>query len=156
MKSNFYIASITFGLFLTGDINVYAQHGPMLCICFEPDTDYIDLSFSEDSTMVAFNIVLEGFETNVQRQKAWEEYRMGSPTEDRYPIFYNVYATSREPEKRTSLHELDDCAALITVDEYRSEDFRYPPGVGGSRIIFIQKMSDGTFHKWIAVQETVE
>jgi len=150
MKNNFHIASIAFGLFLIGALNVYAQEEHRLCVCFEPDNDTIDLSFSIDSSIVAFNIVLEGFETEEQRQQAWKKYRQGPPTEERYPVFYNVYVTNRKPEKVTSLEKLDKCSVLISVDEFRSENFKYPPGMRGSRIAFIQKKSDGLFLKWNA------
>lgn len=131
--------------------NVFGQqHWPMVCICFENDTEFINANIREDSTFTSFSIVKGGFETEEQRKKVVEEYRRQVDPYQPPPSFTINFISSWKPEKIMSIKEIDNCVALVTVDEFRKDDFRSPSGTRSDLYSFIKKLPDGTFLKWIA------
>lgn len=137
-------------------INAYTQNNSNLCICFNSNTKYIDLSFSEDSTLVAFNIAREGYETEEKREEVKKEYENKFP---RIPIpiqfYYNYYSVNK-PQIIDTIKEVDDCIDLVSVYEYRRKDFSPPKNASSNLAIFIQRLPNGTYLKWEAIIMAIE
>lgn len=125
-----------------------AQKKPQLCICFTEKTKYIEVNTSEDSTKTSFTIVRGGFETKEKRKKNLENYQAGPPSASGQPSFTINYYTSKRPERIDLINSNDECEFFITLDQFRQKEFGFPKGIGGSQVIFLKKLPDGSFLKW--------
>lgn len=126
--------------------NVFSQSN--FCICFHKDTKYIKYGVSKDSTLTSFGITNKGYETEAKRKKAFEDYRKRGPVN--YPIFTTNYISGK-PINIISINDVN-CAIVVSVEDFRQQNFNYPPGVGSSVVYFIKKQSDDNFLVWKAFQ----
>lgn len=136
------------GFILLCTISGYSQITPKLCICFDEDTKYISIGYiSGDSTFAGFSIVREGYETEEKRKKAKKRHQKKFPHSPHITMYYNFYAVMK-PVKINSIKAVDECIEVVTVNEYRQDEFKEPENASDGLFIFIKKLPDGTFLKW--------
>lgn len=137
------------GLIAITGLNSYAQSNSKLCIIFDKNTKYISVDIPNDSTGASFTIVREGFETKEKREKAmkkWlEAHRIAIS-----PTFYYNFVSIHKPVKIDSKKELDECIKIVSVNEYRKDEFEEPKNASDGLFIFIKKLPNGTYLKWMA------
>jgi len=133
-----------FSSFAINWVNGYSQQTSVICIYFEEDTEFLNVSIREDLTFTSFIIVQKGFETEEQRRKVLEEYHHQVDSYQPPPSFTINFLSTSKPEKVISIDE-SQCLRLVTVNDLRKE------GLGGSLVMFINKLPDDKFLKWIAV-----
>lgn len=133
-----------------------AQDISRLCIYFEQHEKNMEMSFNKDSTSVAFNILRKGFETIEKRKSAKEEFYKGNFHSEPPVDFYIVFLSNRKPDKFKSLKNINGCAVKICLSRYRESDFKYPDGVGDSKVYLVQKFQNGIFLKWNAIMMASE
>jgi len=132
-----------------------------LCICFDEDSENINLSFNQDSSFIAFNIIIEGFETEERREnarrKAKEEHKSSMLLTYTEPVFVKVYL-SDEAKSITGNREevILACKSEVSLDEFRKENFKPTQGNSGSRVYFITEMKDNLFKMWGAIVDPNE
>jgi len=127
-----------------------------LCICFDKDSTYIKLSYNQDSSFVALNITIEGYETEEAREKAKreaiEKHKSSMLLTYSDPIFVKVYLSNNE-STIAGVHDkiFSSCSASIPLSLFRKENFPLPEGTSESRVYFISKIGKDLFKKWSAV-----
>lgn len=125
-------------------INGYSQQSPVLCICFEEGTEFLNVSTRVDSAFTSFSIVQKGYETEEKRKELLEEYHRQVDPYQPPPSFKINYLSTSKPEKVFSIDE-SKCLRVVSIHEFRKHE------LGGSLVIFIKKLSNDKFLKWIAV-----
>lgn len=131
-----------------------SQNPEKLCVCFFQGNDYIDIKIqNRDSTYTYFKVVREGFETEEAREIAFKQYR--SNLFDLPPNFYLTFIAVERPIKFDSIDEIN-CAATISLNEYRKNSYKRPVGTHSNLFVFIQENTDKTFLKWNVLMESIE
>lgn len=141
---------LAFTIIVVATSCVYAQSNSKLCILFDENSKYIDMNTSKDSMSAAFNIVMEGYETEEKRKKAKREW---AKREDRVaggPHFYYNFFSVNKPIKIKSIKSLTECVAIVTVDEFRQDEFSETNNISDALVFFIKKLPNGSFLKWEA------
>ena len=132
-----------------------------LCICFDKDSTYINQSYSQDSSFVALNITIEGYETDEAREKAKreaiEKHKSSMLLTYHDPIFIKVYLSNNE-STITGVHEkiFGSCKASIPLSQFRKENLPLPEDTSQSRVYFISKIGKNLYKKWSAVLDAIE
>ena len=136
----FIISSIVF-LLLLNPLSVNSQNGDLPCIIYEKGEKHLEIRYSTDSNSASFGIVRIGYETQEQRDRAYEIYRKGPPVHTRIPLFYIGY-TGHKVGKESCLSEIE-CSTLINYQEARENEelFAY-------RMIFIEKRNEDEYILW--------
>ena len=136
----FTIPSIVF-LLLLNTFSVNCQNGDLPCIIYEEGEKYLETSYRKDGSSASFGIVRMGYETQEQRDRAYEIYIKGPPVPTKLPLFYFVYR-GRNAGKVSCLSEIE-CSTLITVQDVRENEelFAY-------RMIFIEKRNEEEYVLW--------
>jgi hypothetical protein len=146
---------LTVLLFLFVFTNTYAQSDTLTCVCFDYKSENIELNFSEDSSLVAFNIIRKGFESQKKRDELFDmrnrtagEYGLDNLIKQQ-PLTsaYLVYISIWKPDKLPSLHQANNCKSLISLNSFRTEE-HVKSGI--TNIYLIQKRHDGDYLKWKA------
>ncbi len=145
-------------LFFICCLNGFAQQDSRICITFEKDSKYIDMITSKDSSLIAFNILKGPYETKKQAKAAKKEYysknafnRIQPP-----PSFYIVFYSNQNHKKIESLDEITGCALMLDLDTYRNFQFKYPEGVGDSKVYLVQKHKSEKLLKWSVIMMAYE
>lgn len=140
-----------------GMSNGYSQQIPKLCICFKEETKYIKMGFiHKDSTWTGFSIIREGYETKEKRQKERiKRSQKRFPDMSLPPFYLNFYSTEK-PVKLNFIKNITACVDIVTVNEFRQDEFKMPKEARSGLFIFIKKLNDGTFLKWDAMLMAVE
>ena len=125
----------------------------MGCIlCFEESSNHIEVQVSEDSIHTKFKIIREGFETQLNREKAMEKYKQNFF--EPYPDFYMKFFSTQKREILSSIAGL--CKEYTDLNKFRKKDYQRPKGTHSSLFVFLQKLSDNHYLKWNVVLEPVE
>ncbi len=148
---------LTVILFLFVFTNTYAQSDSLTCVCFDYKSKNIELSYSEDSSLVAFNIIRKGFESQSKRNELFDmrnrtvgEYDLDNLLKQQpLPSAYLVYISIREPDNLPSLQQANNCKSIISLDSFRTE--KHSKKVI-SNIYLIQKRQNDEYLKWKATQ----
>lgn len=132
----------------------YTQNTEKLCVCFDQMNDFIDIKIQDkDSTHTYFKIIREGFEKEELRKKALHEYRKNMF--DLPPDFFMTFVAVQKPKKIYAINEVN-CAAIVSLDKYRKNNYRRPVGTRSNLFIFVQRNIDKTFLTWDVLMEPVE
>lgn len=121
-----------------------------LCICFERDTKYIEVSIDEQSGEASFSITRPGYETKQQREMAYKRFRQ-NPTN--YPVFTIDYLSYGGFDIKESFDSIP-CAVAMSVEGFRNHTGSYPNEVNGTLII--KKVDPERFMVWEAMVMPVE
>lgn len=150
MRKKYTLCSFLFLIHFFGQ----SQSPEKLCVCFNQGNKFIDINIQDkDSTFTHFKIIREGFETEEQRKIVMEEYRRN--LFDLPPNFYMTFFAVKKPEKIYSIDEIN-CVDIVSLNEYRKNNYRRPVGTSSSLFIFIQKITDEKFLKWNVLMEAIE
>ena len=125
-----------------------------LCICFEKDTPYIEVSIDRDSGEASFSITEPGYETEKQREAAYKRYQKYNEP-DNYPIFTIDYLSYGAFDIAESFDSIP-CAITMSVDEYRHHSGPYPNGILKTGTLMIKKINPKRFMVWEATLMPVE
>lgn len=115
-----------------------------LCICFDEKTEFLNTSINQETGETSFSIVKLGYETEEQRQVAYDRYRR-KPID--YPVFTVDYLSLGKYDEKESLASVP-CMLKMTVAEFRNRRGKYPDGVTFNGILFIKHMIPERFLIW--------
>lgn len=127
-----------------------------LCITFSKGSEYINIIEAEESSVTRIEIIREGFESEANRQKAWDEYYEGPPTEERVPIFYVSFFATEKQEVLSEIKREQVCKEQASADEVRKNDFEWPKDVRSDLFILIQTLETGKSVYWEAALDPIE